>query len=978
VGNGDSKKMNLINQQVIKSNKTTSLITDYHAKYFAHDLLRSSTEDGIEKISRSLFDVQGRVDLNPHQIEAALFALKSPVSKGVILADEVGLGKTIEAGIVLCQYWAERKRRLLVVCPASLRKQWSIELEEKFNIPSVILEARTWRILENDGHENPFLQPHVVICSYQFLNGRKDLAKLVNWDLAVIDEAHKLRNAYRKSNVLGQAIKWTLEDTRKLLLTATPLQNSLMELFGLSTIIDDYLFGDPRSFRQMYVNETDMESLKTRLRGFCKRALRHQVKEYVNYTNRKAITIRFAQTDQEFKLYQSVSDFLQNQDTYALPTSQKSLITLVIRKILASSSFALIATLETIKKRLQSIFDELPVEDNLVETLMDDESLDEEEFEELGLSEEITEEVEEEPKIDKVKLLNEIKQLEAFIEQAKAIKIDSKTQRLEEAIEKGFAEGAKMPQAQRKMVVFTESRRTQQYLKDYLDANGYQGKVVTFNGTNTDPDSKKVYNNWLVKNKNTNRVSGSMSSDKRNAIIEHFRDEAEILIATESAAEGINLQFCNLVINYDLPWNPQRIEQRIGRCHRYGQKCDVVVINFLNERNEVDRRVYDILNDKFTLFDGVFGASDEVLGSLESGVDFEKEVLKICQECRKPEEIQKAFAELQARMDEKIKSKLKESQEILIEHFDEDVHSRLKFHREQAEDFLGKMERRFWGITQNILKVSAEFETSDFIFNLKQSFSENIRTGRYQLISKFKSDNKAMPYRMSDVLGEHVLDQAKQLPMQEAEIVFDVSNHPVKISVVEALIGKTGSMILSKLTVNSFETDEYLLFNAFDGKGKDIHPEVCAKMFECDAQVNTNNLETQTREKLQQNAQIHIDSTINHVMERNNTFYQEECERLFRWSDDLEASAEKELKDTKNKLRLLNREMRASTSVQEKHDIELKIKETEKIQRRQRQRIFDVQDEIEAKRDMLIEKLQIKMKQKTQSETLFMIQWRVI
>ena len=231
---------------------------------------------------------------------------------------------------------------------------------------------------------------------------------------------------------------------------------------------------------------------------------------------------------------------------------------------------------------------------------------------------------------------------------------------------------------------------------------------------------------------------------------------------------------------------------------------------------------------------------------------------------------------------------------------------------------------------------------------------------------------------MSDVLGEHVLDQAKQLPMQEAEIVFDISNHPVKISVVEALIGKTGSMILSKLTVNSFETDEYLLFNAFDGRDKDIHPEVCAKMFECDAQVNTKNLEAQIKEKLQQNAQIHIDSTINHVMERNNTFYQEECERLFRWSDDLEASAEKELKDTKNKLRLLNREMRASTSVQEKHDIELKIKETEKIQRRQRQRIFDVQDEIEAKRDMLIEKLQTKMKQKTQSETLFLIQWKVV
>ncbi len=110
----------------------------------------------------------------------------------------------------------------------------------------------------------------------------------------------------------------------------------------------------------------------------------------------------------------------------------------------------------------------------------------------------------------------------------------------------------------------------------------------------------------------------------RAALVEHFRDDAAILIATEAAAEGINLQFCNLVVNYDLPWNPQRIEQRIGRCHRYGQKFDVVVVNFLNKKNAADQRVYELLDEKFRLFNGVFGASDEVLGAVESGVDFEK------------------------------------------------------------------------------------------------------------------------------------------------------------------------------------------------------------------------------------------------------------------------------------------------------------------------------------------------------------------
>lgn len=958
-------------------------ITNYHVKYYAHDLLRSSTEDGIEKISRSLFDAA--VDLNPHQIEAALFALKSPLSKGVVLADEVGLGKTIEASIALCQYWAERKRKLLIICPASIRKQWSIELEEKFNIPSVILEAKTYNHYIDQGFDNPFAQDSVVICSYQFINSKKELVKLVPWDLAIIDEAHKLRNAYRSSNVLGQAIKWVLEDTKKILLTATPLQNSLMELFGLSTIIDDYIFGDSRSFRQLYVNDTDLESLKTRLQGFCKRTLRQQVLQYIPYTNRKAITIRFAQTDQEVALYQDITAFLQQPDTYAIPTSQKSLITLVIRKILSSSSYALISTLRTIKSRLEKLKDEQVVEEeeeDIVQQLVDDESLDDEEMEELGIPPVGNNEAggnQNEDTINKEQINQEIILLESFIEKSWNIKIDSKTKRLKEGIERGFTEAAKMG-AKRKVIVFTESRRTQQYLKDYLDANGYTGKVVTFNGTNTDQDSKKIYENWLEHNKDTGRISGSKSSDIRIAILEHFRNTADILVATESAAEGINLQFCSLVINYDLPWNPQRIEQRIGRCHRYGQKFDVVVINFLNERNDVDRQVYDLLEYKFNLFSGVFGASDEVLGSLESGVDFEREVLKIYQQCRKPDEIQKAFTELQQRMDVQIQSKIQESKQILLEHFDEDVHERLKVHLEQTQTVLDKMQRRFWAITEHVLQNKAEFNSKELSFYLKESPNNTFITGRYSLISKRKDNVEGLYlYRMSHPLGEYVLSESQKCSTPHAEIVFDISNHPGKISVIESLKGKSGYLILSKLTIYSFGQDEYLLFNAFDDSGAVIHPEICEKMFDCGATVYKDvSLSDNNLKRLRDDAQCHVNAMIDKTLERNNSYYQEECDRLFRWADDLVSSAEKELKDTKNKLMALNRQLRQSTSMQENHALEVKIKETEALQRKQRQRIFDVEDKIEEKRNGLIDKLKKKLEQKTTSETLFAIRWMIV
>src|SRR3989339_1836955 len=223
--------------------------TKYQAKFAAYELSRLAGPQSLERLSHSLFD--SKVDLNPHQIEAALFALNNPLSKGVLLADEVGLGKTIEAGLVLCQLWSERRRRLLVICPASLRKQWALELEEKFNLAAVVLDAKTWRDTVKKG-QSPINQKAIIILSYHYASRIRNELKGIAWDLVVIDEAHKLRNAYRESNKIGQGLRWATEDCRKLLLTATPLQNSLLELYGLSTLIDEHLFGDVNSFRSQF------------------------------------------------------------------------------------------------------------------------------------------------------------------------------------------------------------------------------------------------------------------------------------------------------------------------------------------------------------------------------------------------------------------------------------------------------------------------------------------------------------------------------------------------------------------------------------------------------------------------------------------------------------------------------------------------------------------------------------------------------
>jgi SNF2 family DNA or RNA helicase len=328
--------------------------TPYHAKYLAYELTKRLPADKAEKLSQSL--ANATVDLNPHQVEAALFAFRSPLSRGAILADEVGLGKTIEAGPIVSQLWAERKRRILCVVPASLRKQWNRELAEKFYIESTILETKAYNQAKKQGVANPFVMDgKVVIVSYQFASAKIAEVKAGPWDLVVIDEAHWLRNVYKKTNKIARNLRDAVGHRPKVLLTATPLQNSLMELYGLITFIDDKIFGSEESFRDQFCRKLDGPAvfgpLKCRIRPVCHRTLRRQVTEYIRYPKRLSLTQDFTPTNDEQRLYRQISEYLQAPDLHALPNSQRQLITLVLRKILASSSFAIGDTLGTMINR---------------------------------------------------------------------------------------------------------------------------------------------------------------------------------------------------------------------------------------------------------------------------------------------------------------------------------------------------------------------------------------------------------------------------------------------------------------------------------------------------------------------------------------------------------------------------------------------------------------------------------------------------
>ena len=978
------------------------MISAFHAKYYAHELTRRHAADGVDRLSQSLFDAS--VDLNPHQIEAALFALRNPLQEGVLLADEVGLGKTIEAALVVCQYWAERRRRLLVICPASLRKQWAQELHDKFAVPTTVVDAVSLR-KQSAGDMLATLQRQVgkavVIMSYQFAAKLEAELRAVPWDVVVIDEAHKLRNAHRASNRTGQALKRALQGRKKLLLTATPLQNSLMELYGLSTLIDEHLFGDEAAFRKQFMNSgTGLDELRERLASFAKRTLRRDVLEYIQYTERKALTQPFNPTDDEQALYERISAFLQKEDSYALPKQQRHLTALILRKLLASSSHAVAATLVTIRERLQGLLTAGKTQDDgsqLVEQLIAEDELEQDYLEEEASeaeenAEALTPELAESSKTDAAKdsqtvraaITAEIAELTAFVDAAQALQTDTKAQALLKALKLGFGKMAEL-RAPRKAIIFTESKRTQEYLHRFLSANGHVGKLVLFSGTNNHEDSTAIYQRWLQEYQGTDRVTGSPQVDRRTALIDHFRKDdgtgAEIMIATEAAAEGVNLQFCALIINYDLPWNPQRVEQRIGRCHRYGQRFDVVVINFLNTRNQADQRVLELLTEKFKLFSGVFGASDEVLGRIEGGLDFEKRILQIYDTCRQPAQIEAAFNALQAELEESIADRIKDTQSQLLEHFDEDVHDRLKLRLDEAEARLDKLGRWFWGVTRYALHDRARFDEQSYAFSLTTppaGIAQLAPVGRYQLIrGAAQPDMLAHAYRLSHPLGEWSIATSLNAATPVATVKLDYDQHGARVSVIERLRGKSGWLTLARLEVTAFETTEALLFSGLTDDGQVLDQETCEKLMALPAAGKPAPLQEFVPKPLLANSQQAVAATISGILEANQRLFHEERDKLERWADDKLLAAEEALKNTKARIAQLKRDARKAATLQEQDGIQRELAEQERKQRRQRQEVFEVEDEIIAKRDALIASLQQRLQEKTSHETLFSIRWQV-
>lgn len=948
-------------------------ITNYQAKYYAHELQRSYANDHVGKLAGLLFDAQ--VEPKPHQIDAALFALQTPFLRGVILADEVGLGKTIEAGIVISQYWAERKRRILIIAPASLRQQWQQELVEKFYIPSTLIDAQALKanttLLKGDG---------VYIASYEFINAKVNLFQ-GGWDLVVADEAHKLRNFYngpkaKIANSVSEIMKWS---QKSLLLTATPLQNRLEELYGLVSVFDPKYFYSLDAFKERYIKNRDdamYDDLADRVAQISKRTLRRDAEKYIKYTKRLPLTLKFRSAPEEQRLYTLVNEYLQRDDLFAFPASQRHLSALILRKRLGSSTYAVASTLENVANRLS---DELAAgkrRDNRGGLFIDDE-LTYDEIEEFDAGPTAQTETIEPTQTELIKA--EIAELREYASLARSIKVNQKAVKLLDALEQGFDKLREIG-AREKAIIFTDSTKTQEYITRSLTEAGWGEGLLLFNGSNNSPESNEIYRKWLEKNKDSDLITGIVSADKRKALVDYFRDEGKIMIATEAAAEGINLQFCSMLVNYDLPWNPQRVEQRIGRVHRFGQEFNVIVVNFSNEGNVAEERILELLSNKFHLFESVFGASDQVLGSIENGLDFEKQISSILNRCTTAAEINRAFKELEEKYATEISEELQNARAKVFDNLDPNVQDRLKHYEEESGEVLNKFERLLLSVTRHQLLDHADFSEDGKTFTLHHSPINDAPTGNYYF--KSKPIEHAHQYRYASPLAQHVIDSATNLDTPQKHLSFSLSESERVPSAVKELAGHSGTLIVKKVTFgmkakHDDVSESYILATAIADNGKVLDAEYVADILSLhvtdesstapiDETVFTHHLDTQ-KNQLEKEVQT-----------RNSKYYDQQEEIVYRNNLDQKAASEAKIHEFRKKEKDARLKSRQETDPLKQLEYKKEARKWEQRAEEEDDRARDERREASRKAEEYLDLIEESLKGNQKVEDIFTLTWEIV
>ena len=832
-----------------------------HRRILAEELTRVRRAD--ERLRFAVSQRCGRIDPNPHQIDAVVFALQRIPEGGCILADEVGLGKTIEAGLVIAQLLAEGRQRILLIVPKALVGQWQTELYSLFGI----------QVREGGPDPEAFAGPGVFIVHREFAGGLKGsplISSAEPFDLVVIDEAHEIfAGIYKRFDKAGDyksdASEAQIADrvrsflrptgTPVLLLTATPIQNSLTELWGLVQYIEptDELLGRLPTFRDVFCDGTDRGlnvdqafELKQRLSTVVQRTLRRQAQAFleVPFVDRQARLIEFSMSPEEKTLYEQVTTWLMDPYSCAFSPKNRRLLLIGFHRRMASSLAALRASLERVADRLRN---QLADADQTAADVFDENELIDEfaiEFDEDrddvvqiqasevdgSLFESDATAAEQQP-LTVQRLQEELDRIEWFIAQADSVPRDSKAESLLDTV-RVIREHGQQGAGSGKVVIFTESIRTQDSLFDLLVQNGFDpGEVTLFRGDNDHPRAREAYDRWMseVGQHMAEQDRPSRSIGVRLALIHEFRTRSRVFISTEAGAKGLNLQFCETLINYDLPWNPQRIEQRIGRVHRYGQRRGVTVLNFIDRGNEAQRLTFEILSQKLDLFGKVLDASDVVLHEPATdtpepliggiGVEFESQLRQIYRDARSIDDVTEQLQELRRKMESRRKEfddEQARTAELISTRLDDSVRQVFSHWQDELPEGLAELDRDLERLLTGYLEaIGVEYERTEsggrILFHLQahRCLPAQYSDGVSVFVGPFVEDIDAEPFQPAHPLFIAAVGEARAATTHERHVVWCVPDNAS--SQLKALEGRSGKLVVTRVSCKGFEPVDRLI-----------------------------------------------------------------------------------------------------------------------------------------------------------------------
>ena len=579
--------------------------TPFHAYYTARRLECLSDEERLISAFAS-----ADIEVYPFQIAAAAFALRSPNQKGVILCDEAGMGKSHEAMLAVSQSWLEGRSRILLVVPnTDLLTQWAELIERDYTIPYVVFSNRKeWNEAISEENENAFAQNALVLTTYAFAAEQERFASAVHWDMTVFEEANALSNAYQGGRQ-ANALRRIAGNSFKLLLTGTPIEKNLMDLYGLIWFIDETILPAEREFLARYLRRPEnYPELAGHIGSYCFRTLRSQAKDYAKLPNRVLITLEYTPSPPERELYELLYAYVNSPTKYAFPEMERYDLALRLLGLQSSSSAAVAQTARGIIRRLEAM-----------------------------------------PEAEA-----ELAQWRRIQTAAEQIKRDSKATELLSVLQSGF-ELMQKRGANKKAIIFTESIETQKMLSDLL---GSRYKTLRYHG----------------------------GADY--ATIREFKESGEILLSTDSGAKGFNLEEAAFVIQYDLPYNTLKLEQRIDRVHRLGQKNDVLAFAFIAKHNFSDVRKLELINKRMLVADGVFGLTDDLIGGF---TETPKEAFRTAGKAlRTREQIERDYQETLMRREPQNRVLISAAETILFTTFTYELAKKLRitpqYVREQAEE----------------------------------------------------------------------------------------------------------------------------------------------------------------------------------------------------------------------------------------------------------------------------------------------------